>query len=203
MHRWLDLPARRPTFAPLVPPEVLLETSRIPVPKQLPAHTPYFVGREHELAQLTKSFDIASQESGTVVITAIDGTAGIGKTALALHWAHRAKGRFPDGQLYINLRGFDPAAPIDPGDALAGFLHALGIDAQAIPAELDARAALYRSVLARRRVLVLLDNARTTEQVKAITTGQHLRCDRHQPQPAGRTHDHRRSSSCHTGLVAS
>ncbi|OXM54957.1 tetratricopeptide repeat protein [Amycolatopsis alba] len=167
---WICLPdvPRSPLS---VPSEVPLETGRIPAPRQLPAHTPYFVGREHELAQLTTSLDIAGQESGTVVITAIDGTAGIGKTALALHWAHKAKGRFPDGQLHINLRGFDLAAPIDPGDALAGFLHALGVDAQAIPAELDAQAALYRSVLAGRRVLVLLDNARGSEQVRPLLPG--------------------------------
>jgi tetratricopeptide (TPR) repeat protein len=170
---WIFLPddSRPPhPVHPAAPPETA-ETRRFLVPQQLPAHTPYFVGRERELAQLTRSLDVAGQESGTVIITAIDGTAGIGKTALALHWAHRAKDRFPDGQLHINLRGFDLRAPINPGDALNSFLHSLGIDPQAIPTDLDAQAALYRSVLAGRRVLVLLDNARSSDQVRPLLPG--------------------------------
>jgi DNA-binding SARP family transcriptional activator len=141
----------------------------LPVPRQLPAHTPYFVGRAAELDQLTAVLEASSAGGGTVMITAIEGTAGIGKTALALHWAHQAAQRFPDGQLYVNLRGFDPAnTPVDPADALHGFLDAFEIPPQRIPASLEAQAGLYRGVLTDRRVLVVLDNARDAEQVRPL-----------------------------------
>ncbi|WP_439659270.1 BTAD domain-containing putative transcriptional regulator [Lentzea sp. HUAS TT2] len=131
-------------------------------PRQLPAPHPWFTGRTDELAALGSS--------GTVVITAIGGTGGIGKTALALHWAHRHLGEFPDGQLYVNLRGFDPSAePTPPETVLREFLEALG--EETIPSGLDARAARYRSVVAGRRLLVLLDNARSTEQVVPLLPG--------------------------------
>ena len=101
-----------------------------------------------------------------MVISAIDGTAGIGKTALAVQWAHQVASRFPDGQLYVNLRGFDPAGPpVTPAEAVRGFLDASEVPAARIPVSLDAQAALYRSLLAVRRVLVLLDNAGDTSQV--------------------------------------
>jgi DNA-binding SARP family transcriptional activator/tetratricopeptide (TPR) repeat protein len=131
-------------------------------PRQLPAPQPWFTGRAEELAAL--------DPSGTVVITAIGGTGGIGKTALALHWAHQHAGEFPDGQLYVNLRGFDPSAePTPPENALREFLEALG--EQTIPAGLDARAARYRGLLAGKRMLVVLDNARSTEQVVPLLPG--------------------------------
>jgi DNA-binding SARP family transcriptional activator len=131
-------------------------------PRQLPAPHPWFTGRTGELAAL--------DSAGTVVITAIGGTGGIGKTALALHWAHRHLADFPDGQLYVNLRGFDPSAePTPPETVLREFLEALG--EETIPAGLDARAARYRSVVAGRRMLVLLDNARSTEQVVPLLPG--------------------------------
>jgi DNA-binding SARP family transcriptional activator/Flp pilus assembly protein TadD len=140
-----------------------------PVPRQLPAHTPYFVGRAAELGQLTTLLDATTAGGGTVVITAIEGTAGIGKTALALHWAHQVAQRFPDGQLYVNLRGFDPTnTPVHPADALRGFLDAFEISPQRIPTSVDGQAGLYRSVLAHRRVLVVLDNARDAEQVRPL-----------------------------------
>ncbi|MGH3917411.1 MAG: tetratricopeptide repeat protein [Pseudonocardiaceae bacterium] len=141
-----------------------------PVPRQLPAHTPHFVGRAAELHQLTTLLDTATTPSGgTVVITAIDGTAGIGKTALALHWAHHAAERFPDGQLYVNLRGFDPTnAPMHPADALRGLLEALAIPPERIPTSLEGQAGLYRSLLADRHVLVVLDNARDADQVRPL-----------------------------------
>jgi DNA-binding SARP family transcriptional activator len=141
-----------------------------PVPRQLPAHTPHFVGRAAELRQLTTLLDTTTATTGgTVVITAIDGTAGIGKTALALHWAHQVAERFADGQLYVNLRGFDPSnPPVHPADALRGFLDAFEIPPERIPSSVDARAGLYRSLLTDRRVLIVLDNARDAEQVRPL-----------------------------------
>jgi predicted ATPase len=93
---------------------------------------------------------------------------GLGKTALAVHWAHQVAGRFPDGQLYVNLRGYDPGQPMSPADALAGFLRALGMPGQEIPHEEDERAARYRSLIAGRRILVILDNAGSVEQARAL-----------------------------------
>jgi DNA-binding SARP family transcriptional activator len=140
-----------------------------PVPRQLPAYTPHFVGRAAELHQLTTLLDTTTAGGGTVVITAIEGTAGIGKTALALHWAHQAAERFADGQLYVNLRGFDPTnTPVHPAEALRGFLDAFGISPERIPTSVEAQAGLYRGLLTDRRVLVVLDNARDAEQVRPL-----------------------------------
>jgi predicted ATPase len=106
------------------------------------------------------------------VISAIDGTAGIGKTTLAVHWARRVQDWFPDGQLYVNLRGFDPTGtPMRTADAIRGFLDAFEIPAERIPSGLDAQAALYRTLIADRRVLVLLDNARDVDQVRPLLPG--------------------------------
>ncbi len=142
------------------------------VPRQLPARTSTFVGRAGELESLTSILDkgAGGQEvSGTVIISAINGTAGIGKTALALRWAHEVARRFPDGQLYVNLLGFDPSvSPVRPAEAIRGFLVALGVELRRIPMELDAQAALYRSLVAGRRLLILLDNARDPDQVRPL-----------------------------------
>ncbi|HMH92665.1 MAG TPA: tetratricopeptide repeat protein, partial [Streptosporangiaceae bacterium] len=108
---------------------------------------------------------------GTVVISAIGGTAGVGKTALAVRWAHQVAGRFPDGQLYVNLRGYDADQPVAPADALAGFLSALGVPGPDTPAGEEERAARYRSLLADRRMLVVLDNAAEVEQVRLLLPG--------------------------------
>ena len=109
-------------------------------------------------------------EPGTAVISAIGGAAGVGKTALALRWAHQAAGRFPDGQLYVNLRGYDSAEPVPAEAALAVFLRALGVPGPDIPAGAEERAAAYRSLLADRTMLILLDNARCVEQVRPLLT---------------------------------
>jgi len=143
----------------------------LPAPAQLPPAVRNFTGRLAELRRLTSMLDHDPAAAGAVVITAVSGTAGVGKTALALHWAHGSAERFPDGQLYVNLRGFDASPPLSAADALAGFLRALGVDGQEIPAELDERAALFRSVLAGRRVLVLLDNAVDVKQVRPLLPG--------------------------------
>ena len=139
------------------------------MPHQLPAITADFVGRDTQLHQLNRLLANAGGNGGTVVISAIDGTAGIGKTALALHWAHHIAGQFPGGQLYLNMRGFDPSGtPVRPVNALHAFLEALGVARERIPATLESRAALYRSVLAERQVLVVLDNARDVTQVRPL-----------------------------------
>ena len=142
------------------------------VPRQLPGPVPHFVGRSAELAALTRLLERGTErEPEALVISAIAGTAGLGKTALAVHWAHQVAGRFGDGQLYVNLRGYDPGQPVRPASALAGFLRALGVAAPDIPAGTQERALLYRSLLAGRRVLVLLDNARDAEQVRPLLPG--------------------------------
>jgi DNA-binding SARP family transcriptional activator/tetratricopeptide (TPR) repeat protein len=140
------------------------------VPRQLPGTILHFAGRAAELAALTQVLDQAGgSASGTVVISAIGGTAGVGKTALAVHWAHRVARRFPGGQLYMNLRGFDPSAtPVTPGEAIRGFLDALGVPVDRVPRDLAAQAGLYRSVLAGSQVLIVLDNARDEQQVRPL-----------------------------------
>ena len=140
-------------------------------PAQLPMASPVFAGRDDEIAAV---LDRLGSDGGDapVLITAIGGMAGIGKTALAVHCAHTLADRFPDGQLYLNLRGFDPDGRIvSAEDALRGFLEALGVNPASLPDQLDERAALFRSQLAGRRVLVVLDNARDTEQVRPLLPG--------------------------------
>ena len=140
------------------------------VPRQLPPAARHFAGRAAEVDALDALLDQTG--GGTVVISAIDGTAGIGKTTLAVHWAHRVADRFPDGQLYANLRGFDPGGtPLCAGDVVRGFLDALEVPPQRVPADLDGQAALYRSVVSGRRILVLLDNARDAGQVRPLLPG--------------------------------
>ncbi|WP_052305011.1 AfsR/SARP family transcriptional regulator [Stackebrandtia nassauensis] len=152
----LDTPTTEPT-----PPSA-------PRPAQLPADTATFTGREEQLAALDNL--LADGRTATVV-SAIAGMGGAGKTALAVHWAHHVRDRFPDGQLYINLRGYDEAAPVSPADALTRFLNALGQPGAAIPTDPDEAGAMYRSLLADQRMLILLDNARDAAQVRPLLPG--------------------------------
>jgi DNA-binding SARP family transcriptional activator/tetratricopeptide (TPR) repeat protein len=138
-----------------------------PAPRQLPAPPQLFTGRTVELAELDKIHDVS-----TVVITAIDGMAGVGKTALAVQAAHLMADRYPDGQLFVDLHGYtEGVAPVEPGAALDGLLRALGVGGERIPAELDQRAGLYRSRLAERRMVIVLDNAVTEAQVRPLLPG--------------------------------
>jgi tetratricopeptide (TPR) repeat protein/transcriptional regulator with XRE-family HTH domain len=146
----------------------------VPVPRELPADVGAFTGRASELAELDGLLVAATATAGAqgpLVIWAVSGTAGAGKTALAVHWAHRMAQHFPDGQLYVNLRGYDPEQPVQPAEALAGFLSALGAPGPGIPLGEAARAALYRSRLNGRRLLVVLDNAASEEQVRPLLPG--------------------------------
>jgi len=137
--------------------------------RQLPADVAHFVGRAREAEILDGALSTCAT---TAAVVAISGMAGIGKTSLALRWAHRAADRFPDGQFHIDLRGFHPSGHVvTPPEALHGFLVALGVTAKAVPIELDARARLFRSLLAGRRVLVVLDNARDADHVRPLLPG--------------------------------
>ncbi|WP_433347112.1 AfsR/SARP family transcriptional regulator [Micromonospora sp. CA-111912] len=156
-----------------------------PPPAQLPGEPAWFTGRTAALRELNDLLpgDPAGEDGTTrtgggdgagraVVISAIAGTAGVGKTTLAVHWAHRIAHRYPDGQLYVNLRGFDlDGRAVPPAEALRGFLAALHVPPQRVPTDLPEQSALFRSLLAERRVLVLLDNARDDEQVRPLLPG--------------------------------
>jgi DNA-binding SARP family transcriptional activator len=160
----LAVPARSPASPGARP---------VPVPAQLPPAVPGFAGRRAELARLDAVLTQAQRGplggSAAVVISAVSGTAGVGKTALAVHWAHRVAPRFPDGQFYVNLRGFGPGGqPAEPGEAIRGFLDALGVPAERIPDSVQAQAALYRSLVAGKRMLVVLDNAHDPAQVRPL-----------------------------------
>ncbi len=152
-----DEPPGEPTGPRPGPPAEL-------VPAQLPRVPAGFVGRQAELAWLSGQLD------GDRPVL-VHGLAGIGKTALALRWAHQAARRFPDGQLFVNLRGLDPAGPAEPGAVLAGFLRALGTPGRDIPVLLDDQAALYRTRMTGRRMLIVLDNAGSADQVRPLLPG--------------------------------
>ncbi|MFD5825250.1 tetratricopeptide repeat protein [Lentzea sp. NPDC060358] len=133
-----------------------------PVPWQLPPGADPFVGRHDELRGL---------DHFTGAVAAVVGTAGVGKTALAVHWAHGARGRFPDGCLYVDLRGYGPDAPVPPEQVLAGFLRVLGEPAAGTGYEIAELSGRYRTLLADRRMLVVLDNARASDQVRPLLPG--------------------------------
>ncbi|PRY19311.1 ATP-binding protein [Pseudosporangium ferrugineum] len=140
-------------------------------PSQLPGDVRGFVNRRSELSALTNLAGEQPDDPHAAAVTVITGTAGVGKTSLALHWAHRALDRFPDGQLYVNLRGYDPGQPAVPEEILDRFLRGLGVPATAIPVHLDERTSLYRSLMAGRRMLVVLDNAATAAQIRPLLPG--------------------------------
>ncbi|MDH6710502.1 tetratricopeptide (TPR) repeat protein [Kitasatospora sp. MAA19] len=142
-----------------------------PTPRQLPADVRGFVNRVDELRLLDAILTEESKDPADAHVFVIAGTAGAGKTSLALHWAHQARSRFPDGQLYVNLRGYDPGRPVTAQEALHRFLTSLGVHTQSLPQDPDAAAALYRSLLAERRVLIVLDNAATVSQVRPLLPG--------------------------------
>ncbi|MFC6020676.1 ATP-binding protein [Plantactinospora solaniradicis] len=142
----------------------------MPVPAQLPPAVAGFAGRGSHLEQLGVLMStVADDDAGSTRIAVISGTAGVGKTALAVHWAHRIADRFPDGQLYVNLRGFDPdGQAMEAAEAVLGFLDALRVPPHQLPPTLDTRVALYRSLMAGRQMLVLLDNARASAHVRPL-----------------------------------
>lgn len=142
------------------------------VPRQLPLAAAGFTGRAEHLATLDALLPTSGgYAEGTVVISAVDGTAGVGKTTLAVHWAHRVQHHFPDGTLFVNLRGYDPTTPATTDEVLPAFLHALGVPPENLPPSLHAQTGLYRSILAGRRVLIVLDNASSTDQVRQLLPG--------------------------------
>ncbi|MGW2105748.1 AfsR/SARP family transcriptional regulator [Streptomyces sp. NPDC001948] len=164
--------ARRRPRRDARPSEGAAQDGRPPtVPRQLPAAVAGFAGRRAELRLLDGMPGDASAGPGPAVCV-IAGTAGAGKTTLALHWAHRAAPHFPDGQLYVNLHGFAPVTgPMPPGEAIRGFLEALSVAPERIPDALEARAALLRTETAGRRLLFVLDNAADAAQVRPLLPG--------------------------------
>ncbi|NUT52309.1 MAG: tetratricopeptide repeat protein [Saccharothrix sp.] len=142
------------------------------MPRQLPLAVRDFTGRKEYVAGLDALLSSAGVGgTGAVVISAVDGAAGIGKTSLAVWWAHRVQDRFPDGTLHVNLRGYGPGDPASPAEVLEGFLRALGVRAERIPAGVEALAGAFRSLLAGRRVLIVLDNANSADQVRPLLPG--------------------------------
>jgi hypothetical protein len=135
----------------------------------LPYDTVHFTGRDAELARIMTLLCPEAARPGVPAVCAIDGMAGIGKTALGIHAAHRLVGRFPDGSLFLDLHGYTGNIPqVSPADALDRLLRRLGVPGEQIPEHVDDRAALYRSRLAGKRMLIILDNARSTEQIRPL-----------------------------------
>ena len=161
-------PSLSPTAPPPPEPGAGLESVAVVTPSQLPTDLPLFTGRIDALAQAQALLPAGRRPAAAIV----NGMAGIGKTSLAVHWAHLIAADFPDGQLFVNLRGFDPdGGALEPATVILLFLDALGVRPHQIPPDLPAQAALYRSLLAERRVLIVLDNARDAEQVRPLLPG--------------------------------
>lgn len=170
LHQAILQGAPRPAEPTDPPPSARPRSA--PMLAHLPLDVPAFTGRQEELAQLDKILadDIGSPT--VAVISTLSGTAGVGKTAVAVHWGHRVADWFEDGQIYVNLHGFEPSRPpVTPAEALPRLLEALGVLPQHMPVSPEAQAGLYRSMLAGRRMLVVLDNARDAEQVRAFLPG--------------------------------
>jgi DNA-binding SARP family transcriptional activator len=142
----------------------------LPVPRQLPADVRGFTGRTEETAWLDATL-LEDPSGDATAVAVLSGTAGVGKTALAVHWAHSVAGAFDDGQLYADLGGYGAGPLARPTDVLEGFVRALGVPADRVPAEENERAALYRSLLADRRMLIVLDDARDAAQVRPLLPG--------------------------------
>jgi DNA-binding SARP family transcriptional activator/tetratricopeptide (TPR) repeat protein len=136
-----------------------------PPTRQLPADMAQFVGRRAELERLD------ALSAGSTRLLIIAGAAGAGKTALAVHWAHRTEQRYPDGQFFLDMRGFDTGSQVSAAEALPQLLLALGVAVETIPVSLDAQAGLYRSLLAERRMLLVLDNVSAPDQVRPLLPG--------------------------------
>ncbi|MFF3457661.1 ATP-binding protein [Streptomyces sp. NPDC002730] len=144
----------------------------VTAPRQLPPRPTHFTGRTAELARLEAL--LAASDAGepaTLLITALVGAAGVGKSALAVHWAHAVRDRFPDGHLYLNLQGYDASPPLSPHQALENFLVSLGVPPGSIPPDLDARTALYRHVVSGRHLIIFLDNVRSAAQLRPLLPG--------------------------------
>ena len=147
------------------------ETFRPPVPAQLPASVAAFTGRADQLRRLDLLLTGHDGDGAAMAIAVIVGAVGVGKSALVVHWAHRVARRFPDGQLYVDLRGADPGPPVRPIEALARFLYALGVPERQVPTDPQTAAGLYRTLVAGKRMLVVLDNAVHPEQVRPLLPG--------------------------------
>jgi DNA-binding SARP family transcriptional activator len=151
---------------------------RLVVPAQLPAAASAFIGREAELAKLDEALAAGRAEAdrpAAVLINAVDGEGGVGKTATAVTWAHRIRDQFPDGQLYLNMHGYSTMPAVRPLEALSRLLDALGVPPEQVPVELDAAASLYRTRMAGRRMLILIDNVNDVDQVRPLLPG-HAGC---------------------------
>lgn len=151
---------------PVPPPSATVQ-----IPSQLPADVRAFTGRLDELSTMDALLVAPGGDEPPLTVALLSGTAGVGKSALAVRWAHRVRDAFPDGQLYVNLRGYDAEQPVAVEDALAGFLTTLGVRGPEIPPGLDERAGRFRSELTGRRMLVLLDNASSVDQVRPLLPG--------------------------------
>jgi DNA-binding SARP family transcriptional activator/tetratricopeptide (TPR) repeat protein len=158
-------------LAGLATPSAGRSMSLPPLPRQLPTDVPGFAGRAHELVRLDRLLSADNRPPNPTLIVVIAGTAGIGKTTLAAHWARTVADRFPDGQLWLNLRGFDAGQAMTSTQALTRFLRALGVQDAEIPLDLDDQIGLYRSLMDGRNMLVVLDNAHSPEQVRSLLPG--------------------------------
>ncbi|MER5427082.1 AfsR/SARP family transcriptional regulator [Streptosporangium roseum] len=143
----------------------------IHIPRQLPVDIIRFTGREHVLKELDVLLTEEGADIAAMVISAIAGTAGVGKTALATRWGHRVSHLFPDGQLYVNLHGYSQSAPIAAPQALHLLLRGLGVATESIPQDMEEKTSLYRSIISEKRLLLILDNAKDPEQVRSLLPG--------------------------------